>query len=206
MAKLTQLVAMQELSAGQVSAQRNRVIRDLLARASRELKMDEKKLVVRDIRPLTDLNWATDAAATTGLANAAITTNKWLFTTHIGNTDWLSAIVAGSRVMADQRYVAIYGLRDSRMAYATVLVPIQCTLWRFQVGHSYKAIWDASKCYAYRDHVAGFSPAEIVIPQNSQYNIFGYLNQAEAGVGNALSYVSLEGVVVEPSGKVVSPE
>lgn len=204
MAKLTQLVPMQELSAGQVSAERNRVIRDLLAMASRELKMGEDKLVVRDLRPFSDLAWATDATATTGLAAAAITTDKWIFTTNAGNTDWLSAIAAASRVMADQRYVAIYGLRDSRMAYAT-WVAIQCTLWRFQVGNSYKAIWDASKCYAYRDKVAGFCPTEIIIPQNSQYNIFGYLNQAETGVGGVLSYVSLEGVVVEPVGKVVSP-
>ncbi len=203
MAKLTQLVPLQELSAGQVSAQRNRVIKDLLGLASRELRMPEDKLVARDIRPFTDLAWATDATATTGLANAAITTNKWIFTTHNANTDWLSAITTLSRVMADQRFIAIFGLRDSRMAHATPIVPIQCTLWRFQVGNSLKAIWDASKCYAYRDKVAGFCPTEIVIPQNSQYNIFGYLPTA---VGNALSYVSLEGVVVEPKGKVVSPE
>ena len=202
MAKLTQLVAMQELSAGQVSAQRNRVIKDLLARASRELKMDEKKLVVRDIRPFTDLAWGTDINVTDGLANAALTADRWDFTTDAALSGWLSAIVAASRTMADQRYVAIYGLRDSRMAYATILA-IQCTLWRFQVGHSYKAIWDSSKCYAYSDHVAGFSPVEIVIPQNTQFNIFGYL---PAAVGNVLSYVSFEGVVVEPSGKVVSPE
>jgi len=205
MAKLTQLVAMQELSAGQVSAQRNRVIKDLLARASRELKMDEKKLVVRDIRPFTDLAWGTEAAAADALVKGgeALTADKWEFITHDTKKLWLSAIVTTKRTMADQRYVAIYGMRDSRMAYATAIVAIQCTLWRFQVGHSYKAIWDASKCYAYRDHVAGFSPMEIVIPQNTQYNIFGYLPTA---VGDALSYVSFEGVVVEPSGKVISPE
>lgn len=202
MAKLTQLVPMQELSAGQVSAQRNRVIKDLLARASRELKMAEDKLVVRDIRPFTDLGWATEDTAADALVKAAITADRWDFTTDDANALWLSAILTTKRTMADQRYVAIFGLRDSRVAYATIIA-IQCTLWRFQVGNSYKAIWDASKCYAYRNHVAGFCPTEIVIPQNTQFNIFGYLPTA---VGNALSHVSLEGVVVEPSGKVVSPE
>lgn len=203
MAKLTQLVPMQELSVGHVSAERNRVTRELLVRASRELKMGENKLVVRDIRPFTDLGWATDTNATDGLVGSAITADRWDFTTDASLALWLSAIVAASRTMADQRYVAIYGLRDSRMANATAIVAIQCTLWRFQVGNSLKAIWDASKCYAYKDHVAGFSPSEIVIPQNTQFNIFGYLPTA---LGSAVSYVSFEGVVVEPVGKVVSPE
>lgn len=202
MAKLTQLVPMQELSAGQVSAQRNRVIRDLLARASRELKMAEDKLVVRDIRPYSDLNWATEDTAADALVKAAITADRWDFTTDDANALWLSAILTTKRTMADQRYVAIYGLRDSRVTYATI-INIQCTLWRFQVGHSYKAIWDASKCYAYRTNVAGFCPTEIVIPQNTQFNIFGYLPTDE---GDKASYVQFEGVVVEPVGKVISPE
>ena len=204
MAKQTQLVPMQELSQGAISAERSRVIRDLLARASRELKMAEDKLVVRDIRPYSDLYWATDDNVTDGLVETALTADKWEFTTDSSlYAKFLSAIVSTHRTMADQRYVAIYGLRDSRVAYATI-VDILCTLWRFQVGHSYKAIWDPSKCYAYRTNVAGFCPTEIVIPQNTQYNIFGYLPTTTER--SKVSHVSFEGVVIEPVGKVISPE
>ena len=101
--------------------------------------------------------------------------------------------------MADQKFVGIYGIRDGR--FSMVTVEDQCSsLWKFDVGHSTKAIWDLSKCYAYRSMIAGVCPSAVIIPQNTYYQIYGYLLTASDN-----SRVMLEGVVVEPRGVTISP-
>ena len=201
MAKLTQLIPYEELTVGQVGAIRNMVVKNLLALASKELKMPTTNLVVRDIRPQADLDWASDANATDGLAASAVTTDIWQFTTDASLSGYLSCIVSASRVMGDQRFVAIYGMRDSRMALASPTAP-QCTLWKLVVGNSTKAIWDSEKLQAYRNNISGITPSAVIIPQNVQWNIYGYLPD---GAGNVVTYVNLEGIIVEPRGRVVSP-
>ena len=202
MAKLTQLIPSEELTVGQIGAIRNMVVKNLLALASKELSMPVTNLVARDIRPQSDLDWASDTNATDGLANAAVTTDIWQFTTDASLHEYLSCITSASRVMGDQRFVAIYGIRTSRMAMATPL-EVQCTLWKLVVGNSIKAIWDSERLNAYQNNIAGFTPSAVVIPQNTQWNIYGYLPSTAAGT--ILTYTNLEGIVVEPRGKVVSP-
>ena len=46
----------------------------------------------------------------------------------------------------------------------------------------------------------GICPSAVIIPQQTYYQIYGYIIAA-----STVSYVSLEGLVVEPRGKVVSP-
>jgi hypothetical protein len=201
MANVIQLIPIQEMAPGQVAAIRNEVKKALVVKASMELKMPPDLLVVRDIRPYDDLHWGTDDNAQDGLVATALTTNRWDFTTDATLAGWLSCIASAYRVMADQRFVAIYGLRDSRMSQSTIPA-FQCTLWKIRVGNSDKVIWDASKCYAYRSEAVGICTSAVIIPQNTQYNIYGYLPTA---AGNAVSWVALEGFVVERRGNVVSP-
>lgn len=200
-ANLLQLIPIQEIAPGQVGAIRNQVERALVAKASTELKMSPDLLVVRDIRPYDDLKWATDNNATDGLAGTALAVNRWDFTTDASVVTWASCIVSASRVMGDQRFVAIYGLRDSRMSEPTPPL-MQCTMWKIVVGNSDKVIWDMSKCYAYKTYAVGICPSAVIIPQNTQFDIYGYL---PTSAGAAVSWVSLEALLCEPRGKVISP-
>ncbi|MCD6362140.1 MAG: hypothetical protein J7M38_14880 [Armatimonadetes bacterium] len=191
------LIPYQELAPGQIGAIRNQVAKSLLSLASDKLQMPADNLIIRPLRPQSDLDWGSDA--TTGLANAAVTTEIWNLTTDASLSGFLPLITSASTTMADNRFVAIYGIKDSRFNAASV--PAQSTsLWKFDVGHSTKAIWDLSKCYAYRSNVAGFSPTAVIIPQNSYFQIYGY-----SIATNTASYVSLIGMVCEPRGLVVSP-
>ncbi|MBW2559622.1 MAG: hypothetical protein JRE40_02080 [Deltaproteobacteria bacterium] len=197
MPALTQLIPVQELAPGAVAAIRNEVVNFLLAKASSELKMGRDLLIARDLRPQSDLDWGSDA--TTGLAKTALTTDIWNLTSDDSLSGYLPLITSASTVMADQRYVGIFGLRDTRMALATPIAQVT-SLWKFDVGHSVKAIWDLSKCNAYKSMICGVSPSAIIIPQNTYFQIYGY-----SIATNTAHYVLLEGVVVEPRGKVISP-
>lgn len=196
---ITSLIPMKELAPGSVGAIRNQVTAALVAKASAELKMPPENLIVRDVRPFSDLAWGTDAA--TGLAKAAATGNEWSIQTDDALLGYLPLVTAASTIMADQRFVAIYGMRDSRFSHPTVTA-YQCSLWKFVVGNSVKSIWDASKLYAYRKEAVGFTTSAIIIPQNTQYQIYGYLPTA---AGNVFTWVQLEAIVCEPRGKIVSP-
>ena len=195
----TCLIPERELAPGSVADIRKQVEAALVAKASSELKMSPDNLVVRDIRPFHDISWGTDAV--TGLANAALTDDIWPLTTDGALLGFLPLETVALSMMADQRFVAIYGIRDSRYSLAAPTAP-QCSLWKFVVGNSVKSIWDMSKCYAYRKESVGFSNSAVIIPQNTQYMIYGYLPTA---MGAVVQYVSLEGMVCEPRGKVVSP-
>ena len=196
---LTSLIPIKELAPGALGAIRNQVTAALVAKASTELKMPPENLVVRDIRPFSDLAWGTDAV--TGLAKAALTGNEWSMQTDDALAGYLPLVTVASTIMADQRFVAIYGIRDSRFSHPTITA-YQCSLWKIVVGNSVKSIWDASKLYAYRKEAVGVTNSAIIIPQNTQYQIYGYLPTAK---GNVFEWVQLEGMVCEPRGKVVSP-
>jgi hypothetical protein len=203
MAKLTQLIPAPELPPGQIGAIRNSIIygdrkrglEGLLDRAAREIKVSKDSLIVRNIRPQSDLDWCSNTDYST-----AVTTDIWPCTVKAVANDYKDIITSASTVMADQRFVAIYGLRDSRFAIATPIAQTT-SLFKFNVGHSDKAIWDITKCYSYRSKVVGISPSAIVIPQNTYFQISGYLFNNSA----VASYISLIGLVVEPRGQVISP-
>ena len=195
MADLLQLIPYQELAPGQIGAIRNQVRKALVKQASEELNVPPETLVVRDILPQTDLDWGSN----TNFATSEVTTEIWTITTHGSNTGYQEVITSASTAMARQRYVAIFGLRDNRYNAATV--PVQSTtLWKIDVGHSIKAIWDVSKLYPYKSEVMGICPSAVIIPQQTYYQIYGYIIAASTA-----SYVSLEGLVVESRGKIVNP-
>jgi hypothetical protein len=109
--------------------------------------------------------------------------------------------------MADNRWVAIYGVKDYRMSIAT---PVEQTIGsiRFSVGGNERAIWDLQNMQAYRDELAAVSPSAIIIPQNDTYQIYlrGCLGDTgAAGTTDINMNIVLEGIVVEQVGKVLSP-
>lgn len=190
---VTILVPAPELAPGAVGAIRNQVAKALLAKVSRELQMSSDQLVVRDIRPQADLDWGSGTAY-----GSAVSTELWEITT-ASNSGYQEIITSGSTTMADQRFVAIYGLRDARFNHYTVPA-VTTTLFKFDVGHSIKCIWDITKLYSYRTQVIGISPSAIIIPQNTYFQISGYVIAT-----TTVSDIQLEGLVVEPRGLVISP-
>ena len=206
----TQLVPLREMTPAAVAYIRNSVISQVVKLASDELSIPESGLIVRDIEPYTDLKWKYCAADTT--ANTAENWDQDIETTTVG---YITA--TGDQNMADQRFVAIFGIRDNRYGHgATGGATDQSgyakrmklvTLVKLTVGGAVKAIWDTSCLEAYHDEQAAFTPAAIVLPQNVAFNIYIYTRnintKGTSVVGD--SFLQLVGVVVEPRGKVVTP-
>lgn len=197
------LIPTEELPQGQVSAIRNAVIQELLAVASRKLNVSPGELVVRDLRPVEDL-------ALYSVGTTAATINNWLFTT-AATTATGYVTVTGDATMADQRFVALYGARDMRRGHGptavvaatdTAIGPQTVSLIKISLGGGERVVWDMSKCAVYTETCAGVSPTPVMIPERVLYNISYYKSQALA---SAPVYITLEGVVVEPKGKVLSP-
>jgi len=210
-----------EMTPGAVGAIRNQIIEALVKQVVRELSLTEDKLVVRDVRPFNDLQLY--AGGTTNL-----TTDVWGFdvtTTTVGTFTTIS----GAKTMGDQRYVAIYGVRDLHYgvgihstAMGTDLTSlfgvaglIGNVVWpqivaqiKISVGGADKVIWDLSGMYAYPNDLVGFSSAAVVIPQNAAFNVYymlrGHLTNTTLAPG-ARAMIQLVGVTVEPRGKVISP-
>lgn len=200
-AALSQLIPIRELAPGAAGAVRNQVIAALVAQAAREMNLPIEKLVVRDLRPVEDLTmYATGTTAST--------INDWIFLT--AATTVTGFITVASTTMADQRYVAIYGVKDLRESYevkqagATYRAVLSqvVSLVKINVGGADKVIWDLCKLQAYFNELVGVSPAAVVIPQNAVFTISYYKAN---GVASVISNIVLEGVVVEPRGKLVSP-
>jgi len=200
----TQLIPTAELAPGAVSAIRDTVISQLIALAATELKKDPKDLIVRDLRPYTDLAWATHA----DIGTAALTEDKWDFTSDdaVNYGAFTDMVVAGSDVMADGRFVAIYGVKDLRMAQNA---PIEQALseLKLYVGGNDRVIWDLQSMQAYPNHLSAVSPSAVIIPQRTIYQIYGYgcLGHDGGASSNIISWLMLEGVVVESRGLVISP-
>ena len=206
----THLVPLKELPFGEIARIRNSVINQVVALASSELRIKEEDLVVRDIQPYTDLGWDY-SAATNGTAE------NWVHSA-TGTTIGYHSFT-GATTMADQRYTAIFGIRDTRFnlggtQLATVQVSyyknyLPASMVKFEVGGAVKAIWDITSLGAYSTDMSAFSYSPVLIPQNVAFNIYYYVKQFGDTVGTPASdadmYLQLVGVVVEPRGKVVSP-
>lgn len=205
------LLPLNEMAPGSVGAIRNQVINALVAQVSRELSLPQEKLVVRNVRPVGDL--AMYSGGTT-----AATVEQWSYEPTTGDSGAYQT-VTGDQTMADQRYVALYGVRDLRRGrgiHATVAAGTAAfniasalglaqvvSLVRISVGGADKVIWDISAIESNTEDMVGFSPTAILIPQNASYNIAYYFTSQ--GVPGAVALLQLIGVVVEPRGKVVSP-
>ena len=199
----THLVPMQEMAPGSVGVIRNQVISGLVAQASRELSLPETSLVVRDVRPVLDLTMYSGGTT-------AATIEDWIYTATSG-TGFIS--VTGAQTMADQRYVALFGVRDLRLgigihATSTLLgssltvYTSYLSLIKINVGGADKAIWDTKCVQPYKNNLVALTPSAVVIPQNSSFNISYYKTVTTAGL---VMLIQLIGVVVEPRGKIISP-
>ncbi|MBW2559620.1 MAG: hypothetical protein JRE40_02070 [Deltaproteobacteria bacterium] len=198
----TILTPVQELAAGQVSAIRNAVIDAVVRKASRELALPEEKLVVRDIRAYDDLGFGNN----TDYMASATATNVWgtfkstdsYVTSAAGGGAFCDAI-PDNTTMADDRYVALYGVRDWRIARPTIPAN-NVSLIRFTIGVADRCIWDLTKCEAYKNFIAGITPSAVVIPPKAPYQISPYL------IADSIQVcLQLMGVVVEPVGILVTP-
>lgn len=193
----TLLIPVEELPAGSLGAIRNEVTKNLINLASTQLKISPDLLIARDIRPYSDLAWCTHA----NFVTSALTTDIWNATTDGALTGFQEMIstTSSANVMTDQRFVAIYGVRDMRTCFATQVTQA-ISLLKIEVGTSTKAIWDTTKLSCYKKNPVGVCPSAIIIPQNTSYQFYGYIIAV-----STVCWVSLEGVVVEPRGKVISP-
>jgi len=212
----TQLIPMQELTPGMVTNIRNTIIGQVCSLASHELNLPESSLVVRDIEPYTDLGWRYSAVTA-----SAGTAENWQFD-FSGTTVGYKTVAEGT--MTDQRFVAIFGVRDLRtgqggsasvvttggspatgVGRGDFLLPCPISLIKFNVGGANRAIWDSSCMEPYRDARVAFSPSCIMIPQNSAFVISYYERGQDLTTGIAVDgTVMLVGVTVEPRGKLIS--
>jgi len=199
----TTLIPVAELSPGAVAKIRNDTIAVVLAKVSAEIGMPTEKLVVRDIRPFTDLGWATGAT----IATAVSTENHWDFSLDDSETEGAFTDLNSTsyQTMADQRFIVIYGVKDRRMALATPIVQAMSEL-RITTGGNVRAIWDLQKMQAYPSKMAAVTNSPVIIPQNTDYQLAGYNGISDdGGSSDVVSYIMLEGFVVEPMGRVLSP-
>jgi hypothetical protein len=198
------LIPVAELAPGAVSAIRNEIINILLARATRELSKPRDQLVVRDIRPFDDLHWATHE----DIGTTALTENQWVFTSDdSANYGKFTPMIATDyATMAEERFVAIYGVKDMRMSLATPVAQALSMLM-INVGGNDKVIWDLQNMQAYPEALAAVCPPPgVIIPPSTTYQIYGYGGLSDDGASTDINcYIVLEGIVVEPKGKVISP-
>ena len=195
------LIPTQEMAPGQASAIRNSVMDAVVAKASRELSLPENKLVIRDIRPYSDLAFQTN----TDFVGTASTVDIW--GTWLNSSGYVATGTAGayrdsivdSTTMADNRYIALYGVRDMRMSLNTIVAQ-DISLIKFEIGAADRTIWDLSKCESYRTGIAGMTSSPVVIPPLAPYQISCYLI-----AGSVAPHLQLIGFVVEPVGMLITP-
>lgn len=212
---LTHLIPVAEMTPGQIGAIRNQVISQLVSNVARELNVPPGDLVVRDVRPFSDLQMY--AGGTT-----AATVDEWLYDATT-TTAAAFTTVTGNKTMGDQRWTALFGVRDLRWGIGVHTTQMQIldgtaagpvallktqmpgqmvSLVKIAVGGADKVIWDLTSMEGYLNQMVGFSPSAVIIPQNATFNIYYYFKTTAAGKRANLQLI---GVVVEPRGKVVSP-
>ena len=210
-ASQTHLVPLAEMTPGMIATIRNSVIEKLVSMASKETGVPEEGLVVRDILPYTDLGF--------DYSHATAGTNEgWRHEMTSTTPGYLTA--TGATTMADQRFVAIFGIRDGRAGEGATHTATNymaaphmrastVSLIKFEVGGAIRAIWDIHSIGAYFYGEVGFAPGAVIIPQNIPFEISFYTKSLGAagtakGAGNFV-HLQMLGVTVEPRGLVVSP-
>ena len=173
----THLIPDLELAPGEASSIRNNFIRKLVAVAQLELKVPFNSIVVRDIRPIDDLDYTyqtwTEATGATESAYETMSTG------------------AGTATKERDRWIGIFGVRVSANPAVSLI--------KFNVGGGDRAIWSLASLRP-EDDMVGYSPAGVVIPPSTQFTISRYVVQASTQVT-----VVLKGVVVEVRGRLISP-
>jgi len=171
------LIPFQELSTGQAAKIRNEAIIAVRRMASSALNLTEDRLLTRDIQPKDDLDYT--YASWREITGSTAATYETMST----------------GTMGDDRYMAIYGVKDDS-SYVAV------TQLRITVGGSQKVIWMLENLYPLYDGGPriGFSSSVITIPQNTPYTIERYVDQTQQG-----AHILLKGVICERIGKTISP-
>jgi len=202
-APLTNLIPLQELPPGAVNSIRRGAVNFALKEAATRLGMSIDELVVRDVRPVEDLQMYS-----TGTTLATI--EDWVFTTAATTTTGF-VTVTGDKNMGNNRFVVLFGVRDNRLAIATVATaapaalvvgPSSVSLVKVSVGGADKVVWDTKCMQGYGQDQAAFTQYFVLIPQNTTFNISYYKSQATASM---LIWLALIGITVEPRGKIISP-
>ena len=169
-----QLIPVSELAPGQIGAIRNEIIKRVLQEASRKLNLAPERFVVRDIRPMDDL----DFSLASWYEGTGVTANAY------------ETMSTGT--MGDQRWVAIYGVKDNSESPT-------CSLIKFNIGGADRCIWQLQALNE-DDGKVGICPMGIVIPENDPYTISRYVL-----VASQSTQLVLKGLVIEPRGRVLSP-
>jgi len=171
---LTQLIPFSELTPGQSGKIRNDCIEALLTEASLRLKLPRERLVVRDIRAKSDLDF---------------TYEDWRETTG-ATADAYETMTTGT--MGDNRWIGIFGVKADADNFA-------CTAIKFNIGGGDRAIWQLQSLNE-EDGMVGFSPTAVVIPQNTIYTISRFVRSASSSCTLVLKGVVVEprGKVVSP--------
>lgn len=176
----TQLIPIQELSTGQAASIRNGAIKAVVQKAVTVLKMPQNQLLVRGIRPKTDLDYSYETwYEKTGATAAAYET-----------------MTTGGTASKDQdRFIGIYGVQDESSE-------INCTFVRIKVGNSIKVIWSLQDLYTDSGEGPriGLSPSVVIIPPGIPYTIERYVENTASP-----ARIVLKGFIVERIGKTYSP-
>ena len=173
----TELIPASELAPGEISSIRNNFIRKLVGVAQLELKVPVDSIVVRDIRPLDDLDYTYQTwTESTGATESAYET---------------MSTGAGTAAKERDRWIGIFGVRVSADPAVSLI--------KFNVGGGDRAIWSLASLRP-EDDMVGYSPAGVVISPSQQFTISRYVVQASTQVT-----IVLKGVVVEVRGRLISP-
>jgi len=175
----TQLIPIQEMSTGQPAVIRNGAIKAVVAKAAFELKISPDKLLVRALRPKSDLDY---------------TYETWYEVTGATGAAYETMSTGGTSSKDKDRYIGIYGVQDESYE-------INCPLVRIKVGNSIKAIWNLQDLYADGDGPRiGFSPSVVIIPPSVPYTIQRYVENTYSPAS-----ITLKGFIIERIGKTYSP-
>lgn len=172
-ATFTQLIPVSELAPGEASSIRNQFIKKLVEIAASEMKKQLSDIVVRDLRPKSDLDYTyeqwTESTGATGDAYETMSTGT------NGADMW----------------IGIFGVKVEENCPVTML--------KFNIGNGERAIWELESLKAEDDFV-GFSPAGVVISPNSPYTISRYVRTINAAHTIVLKGVVVEarGKVISP--------
>jgi len=198
------LIPVRELLPSEITRIRNEAIAKVVTMASIELKKPRNEMVVRDIRPYSDLDWCTDA---TGFS-AALSVESWCPTLDQTDTyeQYVGVVSSANQAMEDSRWIAITGVKDFRLNEATPVLQA-INFIKIEVGGNERVIWDLQGMESYPNSKAAISPAPVIIPQNTAFNIYIYMAGADEDDTefDAVMYLVIDGFVVEPRGKVISP-
>lgn len=150
-------------------------LRKLIEVTAEELKLDEDKLITRDLTP-TDL----------GLTNEV-----WLDLTGGTENAWENSNIA-SKTIADERFIAITGVIDASDEPAVSAL-------RFTVGGAKVARFSLDRINDQKVR-EGISLSPIIITQNQPVTMEFYVKNM-----NAQTEIKLVGIVCEKSGKTLKP-